>query len=70
MADQFQYDLTLKSAEAQSLNGKEGRKEDRKDKRQDRQNTHTSKIAEQKANNGASLNFEKESDPIPGRIGT
>ena len=68
MEQEFYYNMTIKGVETEADIYKNKYTEDRKDKRQDRQNTHTSKIQEQKANNSPAMNFENEPDnqtPIP-----
>ena len=68
MEQEFHYNMTIKGVETEADIYKNKYTEDRKDKRQDRQNTHTSKIQEQKANNSPAMNFENEPDnqtPIP-----
>lgn len=58
MEQEFNYNMTLKGIDTEIKINEAKYKEDRKDSRQDRQNTQSSKIAEQKANNLPAQNFE------------
>ena len=60
MQQEFEYNMTLKGIETESRIHENKFKEDRKDQRQDRQNTQSSKIQEQKANNLPAQNFEND----------
>jgi len=68
MEQEFIYNMKLRGIDAEALLNKESMKEDKKDKRQDRQNTHSSMIADQKANNRKPINFESSEDNISGQI--
>lgn len=68
MQQEFEYNMTIKGIDTENLILGEKYKEDRKDKRQDKQNTASSKINEQKANNAPAINFESSEDNISGSI--
>lgn len=68
MQQEFEYNMTIKGVDTENLILGEKYKEDRKDKRQDKQNTASSKINEQKANNAPAINFESSEDNISGGI--
>lgn len=69
MEKEFQYNMTLKGAEADLANQHKKYDNDRKDARQREAMTATSKIQEQKAFNKPAMNFESAEDSISGSIG-
>lgn len=68
MAQEFQYNMTLKGAEQDVLNQAKKYDADRKDARQREAATQTSKIAEQKQFNKPALTFESSEDNISGGV--
>lgn len=69
MDKEFNYNLTLKTAEVETLNEQKRYDNDRKDARQREQNSATSKIAEQKQFNKPAMSFESANDTISGSMG-
>jgi len=68
MAQEFQYNMTLKGAEQEVLNEAKRYDNDRKDARQREAATQTSKIQEQKQYNKPALTFESSEDNISGGV--
>ena len=60
MQQEFEYNMTLKGIDTETRLHENRFKEDRKDQRQDRQNSQSSKIQEQKANNLPAQDFEND----------
>jgi len=68
MDKEFQFNMTLKNAESETLNQRDKYKEDRRDARTDKQATQQAKLIDQRKSNKPPTNFESTNDHL-GDIG-
>jgi hypothetical protein len=68
MDKEFQFNMTLKNAESETLNQRDKYKEDRKDSRTEKQATQQSKMIDQRKSDKPSVDFESSNDHL-GDIG-
>ena len=66
MAEEFQYQMSLKGVSESALKEREGEREKAKAKRISQQNTEQSKLIEQRKNNLPPVNFESNEDSLDG----
>jgi len=66
MAEEFQYQMSLKGVSESALKEREDSKEKAKDKRISQQNTEQSKLINQRQTKSAPINFESNEDSLDG----
>jgi hypothetical protein len=66
MDKEFQFNMTLKNAESETLNQRDKYKEDRRDARTDKQATQQAKLIDQRKSNKPPTNFESTNDHLGG----